>query len=157
MPPQQGAQGMWWEQDVVVAVLQGGSVGLGLLLTACSIREGTKARQIENLIRITEAHRALWTYHLERPDMHRVMSREANLERVPLSDEEELFVMLLVNHLIVTFQANKLGQYRYPMMLEADIRDFFTRPVPAAAWERIKRFQEPGFIRFVEQCLEGKL
>jgi hypothetical protein len=147
---------MLWEQDVV-AVLQAGSVGIGLLLTAWSIHEGAKARQIENLIRITDAHRALWTYQLERPELHRVMSATADLHKKPLTEAEEWFMGFLVNHLIVTFEANKKGQYRYPPTLRADIKDFFTRSVPHAAWQRIKPFQEPTFVQFVEKCIEGKV
>ncbi len=37
--------------------------------------------------------------------------------------------------------------------MRADIKEFFSLPIPKAVWEKSKRLQNQGFVRFVEACL----
>jgi hypothetical protein len=39
--------------------------------------------------------------------------------------------------------------------VEADIRQFFSRPIPRAVWEQTKVFQDHRFIAFVDRALES--
>jgi len=42
-------------------------------------------------------------------------------------------------------------------LLFRDVRDFFSLPLPRAAWEKYKKFNNREFVRFVERALKQKL
>ncbi len=34
-----------------------------------------------------------------------------------------------------------------------DVRTFFSFPIPRLVWNRVKSFQDPDFVAFVDSCL----
>jgi hypothetical protein len=40
------------------------------------------------------------------------------------------------------------------MALAADVRQFFSRPIPRLVWESVKELQDNEFVEFVQSCLE---
>lgn len=133
-----------------------GATGIvcSLLYTARSFRADETSRRIANLLTLTTAHREIWTTLYTRPEIKRVLDPKADLYRKPMSDEEALFVTLLLLHLNATWQATKEGVFRTKQAIEEDIRWFFSLPIPKAVWERSKMLQDSDFVEFVEQCLE---
>lgn len=95
-------------------VLQSAGIIGGLIFTAVNLRLDTKARRISNLLKITERHRELWSKVYERPELARVLDPAVNLEDAPISDQEELFVSLLVLHLSSAQEAIKQGMFAAP-------------------------------------------
>jgi len=139
-----------WVGDNWFNVIQSGGIIAGLLVSAAALRLDANARRVGNLLDVTKNHREIWTYLYARPELSRVLDASADLKRVPITAEEELFVNLLVLHLNSAYQATKRGVYVKPEGLRKDIQTFFSLPIPRAVWEKAKLLQDEDFVRFVE-------
>jgi len=131
------------------------SVGIvgGLAFTAISLRTDSKVQRVSNLLTITKQHRDIWTLLYDRPELNRVLDLSVDLERNPVSEEEELFVILVVLHLKSAQEATKQGMFTAPSGLKKDVQWFFSRPIPRVVWERIKGLQDDDFVAYVQACL----
>ena len=127
---------------------------IGLYLTALGFRAEAKSRQSENLIRITESHRDLWTRYDDSPALQRVLDPAANVDREPVTPEEARFVQFLILHIHLTYQLSKGGVYRQPEQVRDDIRGLISLPVPHAVWLKLRSLQNRDFVRFIDSCLE---
>ncbi|MHB8524263.1 MAG: hypothetical protein ACYDH9_26380 [Limisphaerales bacterium] len=102
---------------------------------------------------VTHEHRDIWKEFYYRPGLSRVLATEIDLEKLPVTSEEELFVKLLILHLGSGYHALNEGLIVNPAGLREDIRRFFSLPIPRAVWERIRVLQDAEFVKFVEECL----
>ncbi len=111
--------------------------------TAFSFRKDESSRRIGNLLALTSAHRDIWSQLFTRPELARILETDVDLVRKPVTNEESLFVTFLVLHLNSTWQAMEAGVFR--------TRQAVARPIPKSVWEKSKAFQDPKFVRFVEE------
>jgi hypothetical protein len=132
-----------------------GIVG-SLLFTAHSLRSETKTRRVANFLAITEAHRNIWKEHFKNPHLARVLSPQADLTKEPITSEEEIFVNLVIQHLGVVFQSTKDELMINLEGLRRDVASFFSLPIPATVWEKLKMMQNHRFVAFVDECRSGK-
>jgi hypothetical protein len=139
------AHGHDWIQSV-------GIIG-GLVFTALALRADTKSRRAENLIRITENHRDLWTRFDAVPTLQRVLDPHPDLAATPITHEEARFVQFMILHLHTTFQLAKVGLYRQPATIEEDVRSLLSFPLPKAVWKSLKEFQDEDFVEFIEKAV----
>lgn len=135
--------------------LQTASIVVGLFATVQTIRADTKERKIDNLFALTSAHRELWMKLYDKPTLARILSDKVNLKKEPPSLEEELFVHLLILNLRASYKARLAGMEFDDDAVAADIRQFFTNPIPRAMWEKSKRYQDPAFVSFVEKSMRS--
>ena len=122
----------------------------GLLLTAYSVRKDEKARKISNHIAITGQYRDVWKEIFERPSLSRLLQETVDLKANPISEEEALFVNILILHLDCVFRAMEEGMFVTLEGLRTDIKEFFILPIPKAIWETSKMFRDRKFVAFVE-------
>src|ERR1041384_7848666 len=80
-------------------LLQSVGIGGGLFFTAYSTRRDEGARKIGNMLAIADQHRQIWKEFFSRPQLSRVIETTPDLEKDPISQEEQLFVTLLILHL----------------------------------------------------------
>src|SRR5260221_4731876 len=115
------------------------SIGIlsGLLFTAYNIRADSRERKVQSVFTLTAAHRDIWSKLYEHPHLVRVL-RHAETEPISVSDDEELFVHLLILHLGASYLATKFGMYFQEEGLRLDIKEFFSLPVPKAVWKKSK-------------------
>ena len=139
----------WLSQNWFTLLQSAGIIG-SLLFTGITLRDDLRSRRIENLIAITEGHREIWAYLYSRPELSRVLDTTVDLRRVPVTDEEELFVNLLILHLSSAYQAMKSGMFVKPEGLRRDIESFFALPIPRLVWSKAKIFQDEEFVSFME-------
>ncbi len=142
-----------WVSEHWFNFLQTAGILVGFFTAAHTIRTDTKERKIGNLFALTNAHREIWSRLYEREELARVLSEAVNLQREPITAEEELFVHTLILHLRAAFKARDLGMQFDDDAVAADIRQFFNRPIPRAVWKRSKVFQDRAFVEFVERCM----
>ena len=133
--------------------LQTTGILVGFYTALHSLRADTKERKIGNLFELTKAHREIWSRLYDRKELGRVLAQNVNLAREPATPEEELFVHTLILHLRTAFKARDLGMQFDDDAVAADIRQFFSRPIPRFVWEQTKSFQDRRFIDFVEHSL----
>lgn len=119
--------------------------GLALLLDARSRRAG-------NLILLTDRHRNLWERMCDQPELARIMDPEANIKKVPIAPEEEMFVIFIILHLSDNYYVIKAGFFEKPRGLRKDVQNFFDLPIPRAVWQKVRGLQDEAFVRFVESC-----
>ncbi len=131
-----------------------GIVG-GLLFTAISLRTDSKIQRVANLLSFTKQHREIWTRVHEKPELSRVLETRLNLEKEPITKDEELFVTFVVLHLSVFQEAMKQGLLISPEGLQRDVKNFFSLPIPLAVWEKMKPLQDQDFIKFVESAMRS--
>jgi hypothetical protein len=134
-------------------LLQTASIVVGLFATAQSIRGETRERRIQNLFTLTEAHRDLWTELYDKPELARVLKDDVDLRKEPTQRSEELFVHLLILHLGTWFKARNLGSDLDDEAVSADIKQFFSHPIPRAVWQKLKPFQNRDFVAFVDSSI----
>jgi hypothetical protein len=132
-----------------------GVVG-GLLLTAYTIHKDERARQISNLIAMNGRHDDIWRTFYERPQLSRVLQNDVDMSKQPISDEEYLFVKMLLIHLDTVRRTARAGMFIKIKGIRKDIRYFMMLPIPKAVWEELKPFQDEDFVAFVDECLDPR-
>ncbi|MBI3418197.1 MAG: hypothetical protein HY043_23145 [Verrucomicrobia bacterium] len=133
-------------------LLQDAGIITGFIFTLHTLRKDTAARRLSNLLSFAQQHQAIWKDWPERKELSRIMDKRAVLATKPLSHEERRFVTQLVVHLDGVHRAMKAKLVVNIAGVRKDVRDFFALPVPQAAWQMLKPYQDADFIAFVEDC-----
>jgi hypothetical protein len=142
----------WFLQNWFSLLQASGIIG-GLLFTAMSVRQATRARRVSDLLTLTNMHRDLWNEAHSRPDLSRVFGLEADLVAQPITVAEERFLNEVIVHFATGWQLARNGSLVTLDAMQADVRNFFSLPIPNAVWRETKKRRDPQFVRFVEECL----
>ena len=142
----------WIEQNWL-ALIQTGALAGGLLFTGIAVLLDARARRIGNLIQLTQQHRDLWERLNMQPELARILDPDADPAQLPVTAQEETFVIFLILHLSNTYYAMRAGFFQKLRGLRKDIERFFSLPIPRAVWEKVKDLQEESFVQFVEESL----
>jgi|SRR5450756_525673 len=133
-------------------VIETGGIVSSFLIAAYATWKGEKARKIGNLLQVQEGYDHIWGRLLDRPELGRVLSRDADLARHPVTQQEAAFVKMLFIHLGTVYRTRKAGMFVEVESIRADIRDFLALPIPEAVWGKIRPYQNGDFVRFVEKA-----
>lgn len=138
-------------RDLVLDFIQ--SIGIigSLFFTGWALYREGQAQRAANLLKLTEQHRDIWKELFARPSLSRVLRAEADPATDPISDEEMLFVTLLILHLNTAYSAIRARVLKEPEGLTPDIRGFFSLPIPRAGWEKMRHLHDRDFVEFVEE------
>lgn len=132
------------------------SIGIigGLIFTGISfLREG-RAKRAANYLDLVKAHRELWTWQLEHPDLARLENRNVgDANNLKLSPIEAQFLRFRVFQLSIYHRLLKTGQIDPIEGVDLDIRDFLSYPLVRNFWEENKIFYDSDFVQFVEAAL----
>ena len=131
------------------------SVGIigSLLFAAYTTHKDECARRIANSIAMNDQYRQIWKEIYEHPKLARVLRRDADLAKEPVSIEEERFVTTLILNLGTAFRAMKYGEFVTLEGLQKDIQGFFSLPIPKVLWTKLKPLQDASFVAFAESCM----
>ena len=140
-----------WIGQNWLALIQTGALAGGLLFTGIAVLLDARARRVGNLIQLTQQHRDLWERLYMQPELARILDPGANPAKLPVTAQEETFVIFLILHLSNTYYAMRAGFFQKLRGLRKDIERFFSLPIPRAVWEKVKDLQEETFVRFVEK------
>ena len=145
-----------WLTDNAFELLNALGIVGGLLFTAHSLRSETKTRRVANLLALTEAHRNIWKEHFKNPDLVRVLVPIVALSKEPITNEEEIFVNLVIQHLSVVYHTMRDELIIKPEGLRRDVASFFSLPIPKTIWDKLKVAQNDDFVLFVDSCRNWK-
>ncbi len=67
--------------------------------------------------------------------------------------DKAIYMNVMIQHVASAYDAVKAGMAIKPEAPRRDVRDFFSRPLPNAIWQKLKSFQNDDFVVFVESCL----
>ena len=141
-----------WLVENWFSLLSAVGIVASLAFTAVSLRSETKTRRIANLLIITQNHREIWSELFKRPELARVLNPKVDLEVAPIRIEEELFVNFLLQHLNSSYRAMKDDVFVKQEGLREDIYRFFSLPIPAAVWDKLRPLQDDDFAGFLESA-----
>jgi hypothetical protein len=148
--------GMEWLAEHWFEAMEAVGVVAALLYHAHVMSWDERSTRVTNLIALTREHRELWTEISRRADLARLSGADADLRQRPVTDDEALFVALLIQHLHATYQAMRQGVFVEVDGLRADVRAFLALPIPAALWPALRPLQNKDFAAFVESCRATK-
>jgi len=140
----------WIEQNWL-ALIQTGALAGGLLFTGIAVLLDARARRVGNLIQLTQQHRDLWERLYMQPELARILDPDADPAHLPVTAQEETFVIFIILHLSNTYYAMRAGFFQKLRGLRKDIERFFSLPIPRAVWEKVKDLQDELFVQFVEE------
>jgi hypothetical protein len=147
-----GVISSWFDVNWFNLIQTAGIMGSLLLTAAAAIREA-RAREIENLLTIGEHHRELWSGAYQRPELERIFQTNVEVIATPPKVAEEEFLNLVMVQYQITWCIAKTGGLVTLKELAADMRGFFSLPLPHAVWEKSKVHRNPQFVQFVERAL----
>jgi len=149
-------QSLGWLAENWITFLNALGVVGGLFFTGYSLHAENKTRKITNLLTLAQSHREIWKEILHEPRLNRVLSARVDIERTPVTREEEIFVTLVIQHLGIVFRAMQNDLTIDPEGLRRDVWQFFSLPIPGWVWNRIKVLQDEDFVAYVESCRNWK-
>src|ERR1043166_739101 len=141
-----------WDAQHWLDLLQSVGIVGGLLFTAYTTWKDVRARRISNSIAIDGQYRDIWKELYDHAELSRVLAKDADIEKQPVSVQEEMFVKTLVLHLGTVYRALTYGEFAKLEGLRKDVREFFALPIPREVWQRIKVFQDKDFVEFIRKC-----
>jgi len=142
----------WWIDNWHSLFESVGIIG-GLLFTAASFRSEAKTRRIANLLTITSNHRAIWAETYVHVGLGRVKSRNVDLQRKPVTPQEEIFVNSVVLHVSSTLHATLDDLMIREDGFRGDVSEFFSLPIPHAVWRKVRVYQNDATVRFIDTCI----
>ena len=145
-----------WIQLHWLDLLQSIGIVSGFVFTAVTLRADTKVQRLANLIDFTKQHREIWTHLYSKPELARILETRLDLDKRPITNNEELFVSFIILHLSAFQEALKQRLLISPDGLRQDIRDFFSLPIPNAVWQKLKPLHDKDFVAFVEVSLTNR-
>src|SRR5713101_6324286 len=110
-----------WISHNWFALVQTGALAAGLLLIGIALLLEARARRVGNLIQLTQQHRDLWERMYSQPELARILDPHANLAKMGVTAEEEIFVIFIILHLSSTYYAMRSGFFQKPHGLRKDI------------------------------------
>lgn len=134
-------------------IFQTTGIVASFLVAAYTTWKDERARKIGNSIAINQQYRETWKELFRHPRLARVFAENTDVEKEPVSVEEETFVKMLISHLSTVYRAWKQGEFVKLEGSQKDVQGFFTLPIPKAVWEKFKPLQDEKFAAFVEDCL----
>ncbi len=129
-----------------------GIVG-GLIYNGYSLRLNARVRRVETLFKVTEQQRSIWLKLVDPAHLKRLLHEHVNLDEHPLTNDEELFVNLLLLHFEAVLEATRSRVFKKPAGMDVDVRAFLSLPIPNAAWNKLKEYRDARTIRYVEGFL----
>ena len=137
-------------KEALMAWLEPVGIIAGLVFSGVALRNDTRARRIENHIKITEGYREIWSALVADPTLDRIQQSKVDLTKHPLSPAEDRLTRFIFQNVLLAFEARNAGQLGDIGNLEKDVAEFVSFPIPKAVWKEIARFQPEFFRKFVE-------
>ena len=144
-----------WLKDNWFSFLQSVGIFSSLVFTAITVRQNTKDRVAKDLLTLAEQHRDLWGDLNRRSELQRIREREVDLVSKPITSSETEFLNLAIVHFNTGWLMAKCSTVPTLRALTADVRGFFSLPLPKAIWQETREMRDPKFVKFVEKCLHN--
>jgi hypothetical protein len=126
-----------------------------LWVAAVAANRESRTKGIENLLSLSEHHRELWKEIPGQNDLVRIFQPDADTLLVPVTMAEAEFLNLVIVHFQTGWCIAKAGGFTTLAEMKADVRSFFTLPLPRAVWEKTKQNRNMEFVRFVEKSIKA--
>jgi hypothetical protein len=149
-----GAFSSWVDGNWFNVIQTVGIIGSLWLATGAANRDA-RAKEIENLLSLSEHHRELWQAIPQRKDLERVLQTDANVRLAPPTVAESEFLNLVIVHFQTGWWIARAGGMTTLKEMKVDVRGFFSLPLPRVVWEKTKALRNQRFVSFVQRALRS--
>ncbi len=111
------------------------------------------SRRASDLLALSERHQELWAELYRRPELSRIRNKEVDLLAHPVTAMEVEFLRAVFVHFFTGYLLARNGSLLKMDVFEADVRDFFSLPIPKAVWRENRDGRDSQFVRFIESSL----
>jgi hypothetical protein len=126
-----------------------------LLFTGIAVRRDLESRRASEQLTLAAQHRRLWGQLHRRRGLKHVLEPDRDLEREPVTREEQLFLELAFVHFhtgwLICREDGALTPVR---VLALDAGHFFNLPAPSAVWATVSQSYQPEFAAFIAEAIE---
>ena len=143
----------WLSQHWYEASQTGGIIG-GLIFTALSLRDTHEAQKITNLFTLTQYHHELYGQLFDRPELRRIFQPDADVLQQPVTDDERLFLTLLILHVSLALEAMRMKAIIPIEGLEHDLAELFSKPIPRAVWRELRSVQNHDVRELIDRLTD---
>lgn len=126
---------------------------LTLLITLYQIRSSVKVNQFGARLSITASHREIWLYGMSDPEIIRVLQKDVDVEKNPITFKERMFVVLIINHMNMVYEAHRRGVLQIPSPNFRDVENFLSLPIPREVWRQVHKVHNKNFVSFIESII----
>ena len=123
------------------------------MMTAAAAHREAKAREIENILTLSDHHRNLWSEIAEKPELQRIFQTNVDVLKKPATVIEEVFLNEAAAHFLTGWRISKAGGITTLKELAIDAKWFFSLPLPRAIWEKTKKNRNRRFVTFIDKSL----
>lgn len=144
----------WLAQHWFEAVQTGGILA-GLIFTAISLRDTRQSQQITNLFTLTQYQRELYGGLSHRPELARIFHDNPDLQNLPVTEDERLFLTMVVLHVSLTLTATRMNAIVPIEGLERDLAEMFSKPIPRAVWKKVRSVQNRDVRELLDRLTDS--
>jgi hypothetical protein len=149
-----GALSSWMDGNWFNVIQTVGIIGSLWLATGAANRDA-RAKEIENLLSLSDHHRELWHAIPQRKDLERVLQTDADVLLTPATVAETEFLNLVIVHFQTGWWIARAGGMTTLNEMKVDVGGFFSLPLPRAIWEKTKKLRNQRFVSFVEKAMKS--
>ncbi|MGA2871589.1 MAG: hypothetical protein ABSF34_20800 [Verrucomicrobiota bacterium] len=126
------------------------------ILESADIEQGvSRIRRMDMLVNITQHHRTIWLKFFDSPSLERIFMESPDLDKDPVTEDEAMFVQLIMLHLTTILTAVRKGLLPKTADQDADLKAFFRLPIPQITWRRTKILYDPATRRYIDELLKA--
>lgn len=115
-------------------------------------RRQKKKNRAETYQALVGRHYSIWKDVLAQPGGNRIIDPNADPNSLTQDDVHRVNTIVL-NVIKNAYESARVGDYKLPRTITADLREFFGLPIPSLAWSLLKKFHDPNFVEFVSAAL----
>jgi hypothetical protein len=86
--------------------------------------------------------------------LERIFLTNFDILKSPPTVAETEFLNLIFSHYQTGWRLSKSGAAVTLAEMVADVRGFFSLPLPREVWEKTKQFRNRKFVQFIERALD---
>lgn len=144
-----------WVEEHWFDALQTAAIVSGFLFTVWSLRSTHLKDKVTNYLNLVQYHRDLWSLVLEYPELASVIGyKPRNFIEEPITEIERRFAIFRILHISMSYHLFKVGALPKAPKLKQEIASSFRNGVMRQVWSEVRELQEPGFMRFIESCID---
>lgn len=123
------------------------------MLAAMAWRSDKISRKSDTHLKVGESYKGLWDAFLENEEFRRITDPTVDLKENPVTEAERVLVRQLIVHLHGVFVAQKLNQIETVEGMDADVKNFYSKPIPKAVWRSVRSRQNADFRNYMDRLI----
>ncbi len=142
-----------WIQQHWFDLVQTLGIIASIAFTAASVRRDRRGRRMTDHLALVAQHRELWADVNRREDLRRILMREVDLVKRPISLVEEDYLSLVLVHYTAGWHMARQGGLVDLKVLATDAAGFFSLPIPKYVFETTVPQLDPSFVAFIRDSI----